>query len=124
MSEKRFKLDYEEDDAIFIVEDDDIVYPIRNDTIKEHHLQNLVDKLNEQQNIIESERDLFEKYKASAIRDMRDYSDKIIEMQKKVDEQQATIQSLKEENEKLKKQINEYNLILKQHEFAEKEGFK
>ena len=53
MSEKRFKLDYEEDDAIFIVEDDDIVYPIRNDTIKEFELQKLVDKLNEQQELIE-----------------------------------------------------------------------
>lgn len=31
---------------------------------------------------------------------------------------------LKEENEQLQKQINEYNLILKQHEFAEKEGFR
>ena len=62
----------------------------------------IVELLNEQQATIESERDLFEKYKASAIRDMRDYSDKIIEMQKKVDEQQATIQSLKEENEKLR----------------------
>ena len=53
MSEERFRLDYEEDDAIFIVEDDDIVYPIRNDTIKEYQLQNLVDKLNEQQATIE-----------------------------------------------------------------------
>lgn len=54
MSEKRFRLDYEEDDAIFIVEDDDIVYPIRNDTIKEYQLQKLVDKLNEQQATIKS----------------------------------------------------------------------
>ena len=53
MSEQRFRLDYEEDDAIFIVEDDDIVYPIRNDTIKEYQLQKLVDKLNEQQAEIE-----------------------------------------------------------------------
>ena len=34
------------------------------------------------------------------------------------------LNELYEENEQLKKQINEYNLILKQHEFAEKEGFK
>lgn len=33
------------------------------------------------------------------------------------------IKDLKEENKQLRKQINEYNLILKQHEFAEKEGF-
>ena len=47
MSEKRFTLEWEEDDAIFIVEDDDIVYPIRNDTIKKFELQKIVDKLNE-----------------------------------------------------------------------------
>ena len=58
MSEQRFRLDYEEDDAIFIVEDDDIVYPIRNDTIKEFELQNLVDKLNEQQATIRKLQDL------------------------------------------------------------------
>lgn len=42
----------------------------------------------------------------------------------KIGEQQATISDLKEENEQLQKQIDEYNLILKQHEFAEKEGFR
>lgn len=52
------------------------------------------------------------------------YEDDIDEIVDCLNEQQSTIQSLKEENEKLKKQINEYNLILKQHEFAEKEGFK
>lgn len=34
------------------------------------------------------------------------------------------LNGLAEENEQLQKQITEYNLILKQHEFAEKEGFK
>ena len=34
------------------------------------------------------------------------------------------VKHLKEENEQLQKQITEYNLILKQHEFAEKEGFR
>lgn len=31
---------------------------------------------------------------------------------------------LEKENEKLRKQVAEYELILRQHEFAEKEGFK
>lgn len=62
----------------------------------------------------------------------------------RIDEQQATItklkelnddkgkriislirtnKTLKEENEQLRKQVAEYELILRQHEFAEKEGF-
>ena len=59
-------------------------------------LMDKIMEIDEQQSTIESERDLFEKYKASAIRDMRDYSDKIIEMQKKVDEQQSNINKKKE----------------------------
>ena len=73
----------------------------------------LFDKLNEQQNIIESERDLFEKYRASAIRDMRDYSDKIIETQKKVDEQQSTIEKQKRIIKSQDAEISrQYNLCL------------
>lgn len=34
------------------------------------------------------------------------------------------LNQLTEENEKLRKQVIEYDLILRQHEFAEKEGFK
>lgn len=34
------------------------------------------------------------------------------------------VKHLKEENEQLRKQVAEYNMILRQHEFAEKEGFK
>ena len=73
----------------------------------------LFDKLNEQQNIIESERDLFEKYRASAFRDMRDYSDKIIETQKKVDEQQSTIEKQKRIIKSQDAEISrQYNLCL------------
>ena len=32
--------------------------------------------------------------------------------------------ALEEENEQLRKQVAEYEMILRQHEFAEKEGFK
>lgn len=41
-----------------------------------------------------------------------------------LNEQQVTISALKEENEQLRKQVAEYEMILRQHEFAEKEGFK
>ena len=33
-------------------------------------------------------------------------------------------EKLKKENEQLRKQVAEYEMILRQHEFAEKEGFK
>lgn len=39
-------------------------------------------------------------------------------------DQQATINKLKEENEQLRKQVAEYEMILRQHEFAEQEGFR
>ena len=84
MSEKRFEV-------LFY---GDVINCVRDENGKEYNLQELISILMEQQATIESERDLFEKYKASAIRDMRDYSDKIIEMQKKVDEQQAEIERL------------------------------
>lgn len=34
------------------------------------------------------------------------------------------IQSLEKENEQLRKQVAEYEMILRQHEFAEQEGFR
>jgi len=34
------------------------------------------------------------------------------------------LNELYEENEQLRKQVAEYEMILRQHEFAEKEGFK
>lgn len=42
----------------------------------------------------------------------------------KLNELQSTILRLEEENEQLRKQVAEYDMILRQHEFAEKEGFK
>ena len=103
MSEKRyFKTEYDEEWYLFdsttiseqlVEEQAEYGYGVFANSLSPSEV---VDLLNEQQNIIESEMDLFEKYKASAIRDMRDYSDKIIEMQKKVDEQQATIEQLQD----------------------------
>lgn len=91
MSEKRFTYGETIDYNFFdVFEEKKYLGMIQRDSTK------IVDRLNEQQATIESERDLFEKYKASAIRDMRDYSDKIIEMQKKVDEQQSNINKKKE----------------------------
>ena len=76
-------------------------------------LMDKIMEIDEQQSTIESERDLFEKYKASAIRDMRDYSDKIIEMQKKVDEQQSTIEKQKRIIKSQDAEISrQYNLCL------------
>jgi hypothetical protein len=82
MSEKRFRLDYEEDDAIFIVEDDDIVYPIRNDTIKKYELQRIVDKLNEQQATIDLLLNLLYQSEATVI---HEYSSHIGEDMGKLD---------------------------------------
>lgn len=83
---KRFELNFDEDKINDILDEDGASYDLKE----------CCELLNEQQDIIESERDLFEKYKASAIRDIKDYSDKIIEMQKKVDEQQDIINKKKE----------------------------
>ena len=99
MSEKRFRLDYEEDDAIFIVEDDDIVYPIRNDTIKENQLQKLVDKLNEQQAIINKLKSDIEETEIS----IKLFEDDIATKDKKIDKQQSTIEHLTKSRDKWSK---------------------
>ena len=127
MSEQRF---YITDTGLGLDTESDEMYSFGD----EEDFCRLFDKLNEQQSTIESERDLFEKYKASAIRDMRDYSDKIIEMQKKVDEQQATIRKLQDlcgesdsenaklriENEQLRQKLDFY--LLDEFEWKEKYG--
>ena len=106
MSEERF---YITDTGLGLDTESDEMYSFGD----EEDFCRLFDKLNEQQNIIESERDLFEKYRASAIRDMRDYSDKIIEMQKKVDEQQSTIEKQKRIIKSQDAEISrQYNLCL------------
>ena len=113
MSEKRFKLDYEEDDAIFIVEDDDIVYPIRNDTIKEFELQKLVDKLNEQQELIEElqvsdemgwkRAEHFEKKCPKELHNKKMYIKRL----------KYKVQKFKEENEQLKQKIQRWKNLYK-----------
>lgn len=43
---------------------------------------------------------------------------------KSFDELVDLLNELAEENEQLRKQVAEYNMILRQHEFAEEEGFR
>ena len=47
----------------------------------------------------------------------KSYREKLIEKIKEIDK-------LTEENEQLRKQVAEYEMILRQHEFAEQEGFR
>ena len=106
MSEKRFRLDYEEDDAIFIVEDDDIVYPIRNDTIKEFELQKLVDKLNEQQSTINRQSEQHKQILNELINENSELRMKIVSLENEIQRQKNEIKNIRKEFTKKTEELN------------------
>lgn len=79
----------------------------------------VVDKLNEQQATIQS----LKGDKAIAEDYANIFEKENVKLRKQIGEQQSTITRLEEENEQLRKQVAECKMILRQHEFAEKEGF-
>ena len=113
MSEKRFV--YEEEHFPIALQQ------IRDTlTDKTYDLEEVCEKLNKQQAIIEQLKKDNEKLQKRLQQIVENYN-----MTLKLDKEVYNkIRRLEKENMQLRQQNNELKLIIKQHEFAEKEGFK